>query len=210
MDVAGSPEERSMPQVSVFNSSGQLIGPVESPAVRLSDAEWKSRLSPEQYRILRNQGTERAFCGTLLDNKQDGVYSCAGCGLPLFASTHKFNSGTGWPSFFQPIAESNVLEHVDNSHGMRRVEIACARCEGHFGHVRRRPPADGAAALPQFRIAPVHPRFAALGARRPGSRRRSGSPDRAAATKAGGTLRQLVVAGLLLVHRGGVRAAQEA
>lgn len=124
-----------MPQVSVFNSEGRLVGPVDSPSVVLSDAEWKSRLTPEQYRILRHQGTERPFCGTLLDNKQDGVYACAGCGLPLFASSHKFHSGTGWPSFFQPIAETNVLERPDDSHGMLRVEIVCARCEGHLGHV---------------------------------------------------------------------------
>lgn len=124
-----------MPQVHVFNAAGELVGPVNSPRVELSDAEWKSRLTPEQFRILRQQGTERAFCGTLLDNKQDGVYSCAGCDLPLFASDHKFNSRTGWPSFFQPIAPHNVTERVDNTHGMRRVEINCARCDGHLGHV---------------------------------------------------------------------------
>jgi len=76
-----------------------------------------------------------AFCGTLLDNKLHGVYSCAGCGLPLFASDAKFNSGTGWPSFFQPIAPGNVAETADESHGMTRVEINCARCDGHLGHV---------------------------------------------------------------------------
>lgn len=124
-----------MPQVSVFNSSGQLVGPVESPPLQLSDAEWKARLSTEQYRILRHQGTERPFCGTLLDNKQDGVYTCSGCGLPLFASSHKFHSGTGWPSFFQPIADTNVVERSDDAYGMHRVEILCARCEGHLGHV---------------------------------------------------------------------------
>jgi peptide methionine sulfoxide reductase msrA/msrB len=124
-----------MAKVSVFNRAGQLVGPVESPDVRLSDAEWQAKLTPPQFQVLRHQGTERAFCGTLLDNKKDGVYTCAGCGLPLFASNAKFNSGTGWPSFFQPIATTNVLEHVDSSHGMRRVEIVCARCEGHLGHV---------------------------------------------------------------------------
>jgi len=186
-----------MPQVSVFNSSGQLIGPVESPAVRLSDAEWKARLSPEQYRILRNQGTERAFCGTLLDNKQDGVYSCAGCGLPLFASTHKFNSGTGWPSFFQPIAESNVLEHVDNSHGMRRVEIVCARCEGHLGHVFD----DGPRPTGQrhclnsesLQFTPAS-QLSALADPAAGAAAEAPAPQSSAA-KTTGTLRQLVVAG---------------
>jgi methionine-R-sulfoxide reductase len=103
--------------------------------LELSDAEWRKRLTPEQFRVLRSSGTERPFCGTLLDNKLSGVYTCAGCGLPLFASDAKFNSGTGWPSFFQPIATGNVLEVADHSHGMLRVEINCARCAGHLGHV---------------------------------------------------------------------------
>ena len=124
-----------MSAVHVFNRAGQLVGPLELPKLTLSDKEWKSRLSPEQFRILRSSGTERPFCGTLLDNKQAGVYACAGCGLPLFTSDAKFNSGTGWPSFFQPIAPGNVAERVDGSHGMERVEINCARCDGHLGHV---------------------------------------------------------------------------
>lgn len=124
-----------MPAVSVFNRQGQLVGPIECAKVTLSDEQWRERLSPEQFRVLRKQGTERPFCGTLLDNKLAGVYTCAGCSLPLFASNAKFNSGTGWPSFFQPIAEGNVLEHRDASHGMLRSEIVCARCDGHLGHV---------------------------------------------------------------------------
>ncbi len=124
-----------MPQVHVFNAVGELVGPVNSPRLEPSDAEWKTRLTPEQFRILRQQGTERAFCGTLLDNKQEGVCCCSWLRLPLFASDHKFNSRTGWPSFFQPIAPHNVAERVDNSHGMRRVEINYARCDGHLGHV---------------------------------------------------------------------------
>lgn len=124
-----------MVMVHVFNQAGQLVGPVESPRVVLSEQQWQKHLSPEQYRILRSQGTERAFCGTLLDNKQQGVYACAGCGLPLFASDAKFNSGTGWPSFFQPIAPGNVVEREDHGHGMTRDEIICARCDGHLGHV---------------------------------------------------------------------------
>jgi peptide methionine sulfoxide reductase msrA/msrB len=119
----------------VLNSSGELVGPILLPKLELSDSEWRQRLSPEQYRVLRSQGTERAFCGTLLDNKLDGVYTCAGCGLPLFSSAGKFNSGTGWPSFFQPIASENVTQREDDSHGMIRVEINCARCDGHLGHV---------------------------------------------------------------------------
>jgi methionine-R-sulfoxide reductase len=124
-----------MVKVHVYNRAGQLVGPVEIEALSLSDAEWQKRLTPDQFRILRSSGTERPFCGTLLDNKKQGVYSCAGCGLPLFSSDAKFNSGTGWPSFFQPIAPGNVLETADHGHGMTRVEINCARCDGHLGHV---------------------------------------------------------------------------
>jgi methionine-R-sulfoxide reductase len=124
-----------MPQVHVFNKSGQLVGPIESPKIELTEDEWRRRLSPGQFEILRSSGTERPFCGTLLDNKLRGVYSCAGCGLPLFSSDAKFNSGTGWPSFFQPIAPGNVSERPDLSHGRIRTEINCARCDGHLGHV---------------------------------------------------------------------------
>jgi peptide methionine sulfoxide reductase msrA/msrB len=125
----------SMVSVYVFDRAGELVGPIESPKLELSEKEWKGRLSPEQFQVLRSQGTERPFCGTLLDNKQTGVYTCAGCGLPLFSSDAKFHSGTGWPSFFQPIAPGNVVERPDNSYGMLRTEINCARCDGHLGHV---------------------------------------------------------------------------
>lgn len=124
-----------MVKVYVFNSAGQLVGPVDSPKVTMSDDEWRSQLTPEQYQIARGKGTERAFCGTLLDNKQHGVYSCICCGLPLFSSDSKFNSGTGWPSFFQPVAKENVAEEHDRSYGMVRTEILCARCDCHLGHV---------------------------------------------------------------------------
>ena len=124
-----------MVKVRVFDRQGNLVGPVESAKVELSDDVWRQRLSPEQFQVLRSSGTERPFCGTLLDNKQKGVYTCAGCGLPLFSSDSKFHSGTGWPSFFQPIAAENIAEHADHSHGMTRVEINCARCDGHLGHV---------------------------------------------------------------------------
>lgn len=123
-----------MPRLSVFNQQGELVS-VETPKWNLSEAEWRQRLTPEQFAILRAQGTERPFCGTLLDNKKTGVYACAGCGLPLFSSDSKFNSGTGWPSFFQPIAEGNVVTRGDHSHGMIRDEILCGRCDGHLGHV---------------------------------------------------------------------------
>lgn len=100
-----------------------------------SDAEWRRTLSDEQYRILRQAGTERAFTGTLLNNKEDGTYRCAACGEPLFDSDTKYDSGSGWPSFTEPSSAAAVDEHVDLSHGMRRVEVRCAKCEGHLGHV---------------------------------------------------------------------------
>jgi peptide methionine sulfoxide reductase msrA/msrB len=124
-----------MVRVRVFDHDGKLVDPIEMPKVDLSTAEWQKRLTKDQFHILRAQGTERAFCGTLLDNHKEGVYTCVGCGLPLFSSDSKFNSGTGWPSFFQPIARENVVERVDHAHGMERTEILCARCDGHLGHV---------------------------------------------------------------------------
>lgn len=133
--VEKSREKKKMVQVYVFNREGALVGPVDSPKLELSDQEWQKRLRRQQYEVLRAKGTERAFCGTLLDNKMQGVYTCVGCGLPLFSSDSKFNSGTGWPSFFQPIGNGNVAEHRDFAHGMVRTEILCARCDGHLGHV---------------------------------------------------------------------------
>jgi methionine-R-sulfoxide reductase len=122
-------------KVKVINRQGQLVGPVECAKVVKSDAEWRQQLTPTQFAVARGKGTERAFCGTLLDNKREGVYFCVCCGLPLFASDAKFNSGTGWPSFFQPVADENVVTEGDRSHGMVRDEILCARCDCHLGHV---------------------------------------------------------------------------
>ena len=101
----------------------------------LSEAEWRKRLTPEQYHVLREAGTERAFAGRYTDNKADGVYDCAACGAPLFDSADKFDSGSGWPSFTQPITPEAVADHSDRSHGMVRVETRCARCDSHQGHV---------------------------------------------------------------------------
>ena len=121
--------------VKLFNRDGALVGPVAVEPVTKSDEAWRSQLTPEQFRIARGKGTEPPFCGTLLDNKRHGVYSCVCCGLPLFSSGAKFNSGTGWPSFFQPIAEENITRHSDRAFGMVRTEIRCARCDAHLGHV---------------------------------------------------------------------------
>ncbi|MES2754709.1 MAG: peptide-methionine (R)-S-oxide reductase MsrB [Pseudomonadota bacterium] len=101
----------------------------------LSEAEWRDRLSPEQYHVLREAGTERAWSGRLNDNKADGIYACAACGLELFDSADKYDSGSGWPSFTQPIAPDRVADHDDSSHGMRRTESRCGRCDSHLGHV---------------------------------------------------------------------------
>ena len=103
--------------------------------LNLSEAEWRERLTPERYHVLRQGGTERAFTGALESNKAAGDYVCGGCGAPLFSSETKYNSGSGWPSFYAPEDALGIDEHRDVSHGMVRVEVRCARCEGHLGHV---------------------------------------------------------------------------
>jgi peptide-methionine (R)-S-oxide reductase len=101
----------------------------------LTEAQWRARLTPEQYHVLREQGTERAFTGTYWNNHEPGTYVCSACGAPLFASETKFDSGTGWPSFYQPIESGRVAETRDETLGMARTEVHCARCGGHLGHV---------------------------------------------------------------------------
>lgn len=103
--------------------------------IEKSEAEWKAELSEFEYYVLREKGTERAFTGALLNNKEEGVYTCAACSLPLFESSTKFKSGSGWPSFYEPINDVNVAEEDDRSYGMVRTEVLCARCDGHLGHV---------------------------------------------------------------------------
>ena len=100
-----------------------------------SEDEWKAELSPEQYHVLREKGTEPAWTGTLLDVHDPGLFRCAACGTELFRSDDKFDSGSGWPSFTKAVADGVVTEHEDRSHGMRRTEITCTRCGGHLGHV---------------------------------------------------------------------------
>jgi peptide-methionine (R)-S-oxide reductase len=103
--------------------------------VTKTDAEWKAALTPEQYQVTRKHGTERAFTGEYHATKDKGTYECVCCGLPLFASETKFDSGTGWPSFFQPVSKENVAEKTDKSWFMSRTEVLCARCDAHLGHV---------------------------------------------------------------------------
>ncbi|WP_035358964.1 peptide-methionine (R)-S-oxide reductase MsrB [Edaphobacter aggregans] len=108
---------------------------VRPAKVRKTEAEWRELLTPEQFQVMREKGTERAFTGTLLNNHETGVYHCGACNAPLFTSDKKFDSGSGWPSFWLPVSAEAVEAHEDNSHGMRRIEVTCAACGAHLGHV---------------------------------------------------------------------------
>ena len=103
--------------------------------IKKSEQEWRQELTPEQYRVMREAGTEPAFTGKYYKTKDAGTYVCAACGQPLFDSETKYESGTGWPSFYKPLEAGAVEEHSDNAYGMRRTEVRCARCEAHLGHV---------------------------------------------------------------------------
>ena len=107
----------------------------KEPEIKLSEKEWRAKLSPQQYYILREKGTERAFSGEFVMTKEKGTYKCAGCGEPLFTDEMKFESHCGWPSFDREVEGGKIVQTVDNSHGMQRIEITCAKCGGHLGHI---------------------------------------------------------------------------
>jgi peptide-methionine (R)-S-oxide reductase len=135
--LAGAPSPT--PVAPDRGAAEQAASPKEYPPVgskvEKTDAEWKKILTPEQYRVLRKEGTERAFTGEYWDNHAAGTYVCAGCGAPLFSSRHKFESGTGWPSYWQPMEPGRVAERADRSLFTTRTEVHCERCGGHLGHV---------------------------------------------------------------------------
>lgn len=121
--------------LEVFADNGRDLGPRQVPKLILSDAQWKQRLSPASYDVLRQNGTERAFSGEHEKPASSGIFRCAGCATALFDAATEFDSGTGWPSFWQPIAKINVVENHDNTFGMDRTEIRCPNCDSHLGHV---------------------------------------------------------------------------
>lgn len=127
---------RPVASVCLAGKNGEILPPQTMEKIVKTDAAWRAQLGDgEVYRVTRGKGTERPFCGAFHDHKAAGFYYCVCCDLPLFRSDAKFDSGTGWPSFFRPVAEENVVTAVDTSHGMVREEILCARCDAHLGHV---------------------------------------------------------------------------
>ena len=133
LNSCGTSQAENRKMAADNETGGQTMKQLEK--VVKSDDEWRAILTPEQFRIAREAGTERAFTGKYHEFKGHGIYECVCCGLPLFSSEQKFDSGTGWPSFWQACQPGNVSEHDDSSWGMRRVEVLCARCDAHLGHV---------------------------------------------------------------------------
>jgi peptide-methionine (R)-S-oxide reductase len=135
--LAVSPHPNPLPEGEGGNPNlrGQGTKSKGIKKVTKTDAEWKAQLTPEQYDVLRHEGTEYAFTSPLNDIHDQGTFVCAGCELPVFSSAQKFDSGTGWPSFWAPIKKENVIEETDRSAGMTRTKVSCAQCDGHLGHV---------------------------------------------------------------------------
>ena len=136
-EAAGTPIKTTPGKVTVveFSDAGKRLRTVSVERVIKSDAAWKQQLSPQSYQVTRQAATERAFTGPLLKEHRKGVFRCLCCDTALFSSETKFESGTGWPSYWQPIAKENVIEDIDRTFGMARTEIRCTRCEAHLGHV---------------------------------------------------------------------------
>jgi peptide-methionine (R)-S-oxide reductase len=122
-------------KIASVDATGRQVGIKMLDKIRLTDSEWRKKLSAEQFEVTRRKGTERAFSGKYHDHHGDGIYNCICCGTALFDSKTKFDSGTGWPSFWAPIAKENVSVGLDNSYGMVRDEVVCSRCDAHLGHV---------------------------------------------------------------------------
>ncbi len=134
LGAAGSVFGRTVKLVE-FTDAGKRKGVMEAEKVQKPDTDWKKQLTPEQYEVTRRAGTERAFTGKYWNNHEHGIYRCVCCGNALFSSDTKFESGTGWPSFWQPIAKENVTNLTDSSYGMSRTEVRCSKCDAHLGHV---------------------------------------------------------------------------
>jgi len=138
-NTAGKPATSPSSTTAMAGKTDSIVPPqyISGKLVKVEKNEdaWKRELNDQEFRVLRKEGTERAFTGDLWDNHEKGIFVCAGCGLPLFASETKFDSGTGWPSFYKPISEDCIADITDSSHGMDRTEVECARCGGHQGHV---------------------------------------------------------------------------